>query len=261
VNPLLDPARRLVIGHRGAAGEAPENTIAGFELALAEGADALELDVRMTRDGVPVVLHDATLDRTTDRTGPVAATPLADLRQADAGHGFARQGRPFPWRSRAVGVPTLDEVLAAFPEIPLLVELKTPAAGPAVRRLLEERAAAGRCVVAAFQDAALDPFPHPAFKRGATRTDTARLWLAVLAGLPRAGGRYDLLAVPERWHGLPVPTRRLVRAAHAAGHPVHVWTVNDARAARRLWSLGVSGIVTDYPGRLVTERPPARPGQ
>jgi glycerophosphoryl diester phosphodiesterase len=255
VNPLLDPARRLVIGHRGAAGEAPENTIPGFELALARGADALELDVRVTGDGVPVVLHDPTLDRTTDRSGPVAAVPLADLGQADAGHRFTPDGRTFPWQGRAIGIPTLDDVLAAVPDAPLLVELKTPAAGPAVRQLLEERGAAGRCVVAAFQSAALAPFPRPAFRRGATRADTARLWLAALAGLPLRSGSYDLLAVPERWHGLPVATRRLVRVARAAGYPVHVWTVNDGRTARRLWSWGVSGIVTDYPGRLVTERP------
>lgn len=255
MNPLLDPARRLVIGHRGAAGEAPENTIPGFDRALAEGADALELDVRVTGDGVPVVLHDPTLDRTTDRTGPVAALPLEAVRQADAGHRFTPDGRVFPWRGRAVGIPSLDEVLTRHPDTPLLVELKTPDAGPAVRRLLEERGAAGRCVVAAFQAAALEPLPRPPFKRGATRADTARLWLVALVGLPLRGGSYDLLAVPERWHGLPVATRRLVRVARAAGRPVHVWTVNGAQAARRLWSLGVSGIITDYPGRLVGERP------
>jgi glycerophosphoryl diester phosphodiesterase len=258
VNPLLDPARRLVIGHRGATGDAPENTIPGFALALAQGADALELDVRVTGDGVAVVLHDPTLDRTTDRTGPVTGLPLEAVQQADAGYRYTPDGRAFPWRGRAARVPTLAEVLAAFPNAPLLMELKTPAAGPPVRRLLEERRATDRCVVASFHGAALEPFLRPAFRRGATRGDTARLWLAALAGLPLRGGAYDLLAVPERWHGLPVATRRVIRRARAAGCPVHVWTVNDVRVARRLWSRGVSGIVSDYPGRLVAERPEAQ---
>jgi glycerophosphoryl diester phosphodiesterase len=255
VNPLLDPARQLVIGHRGAAGAAPENTLPGFRLALEQGADALELDIRVTGDGVPVVLHDPTLDRTTDRAGPVDGLPLEAVRQADAGYHFTPGGRAFPWRGRDARVPTLAEVLATFPAVPLLIELKTPAAGPAVRRLLEEQRATGRCAVASFHGAALEPFLRPPFRRGATRADTARLWLAALAGLPLRGRRYDLLAVPQRWHGLPVATRRFIRRARAAGCPVHVWTVNDVPVARRLWSWGVSGIVTDYPGRLVTERP------
>jgi len=261
VNPLLDPARRLVIGHRGASGEAPENTLAGLELALAQGADALELDLRVTADGVPVALHDPALDRTTDRTGPVAALALTEVRAADAGHRLTADSRTFPWRGRGVRVPTLAEVLDRFPDVPLLLDLKTPAAAPAVRRLLEERDATGRCVVASFHGDALVPFPSPAFARAATRGQTGRLWAASLLGLPLRGGAYALLAVPEWWHGLPVPTRRLIRSTRAAGRPVHVWTVNDARAARRLWSRGVSGIVTDYPGRLTAERSEAQGGE
>jgi len=254
VNPLLDPTRRLVIGHRGAAGAAPENTLTGFALALEQGADALELDVQLTADGVPVVLHDPTLDRTTDCTGPVANMSLDAVRQADAGYRFSPDGRTFPWRGCGVGVPTLAEVLAAVPQAPLLVELKTAAAGPPVRQLLEDADATARCVVAAYSGEALAPFPRPPFARGATRADAARAWALALVGRPHRGGQYDLLAVPERWHGLPVTTRRFMRGARAAGRPVHVWTVNDVGTARRLWSLGVSGIVTDHPGRLVAAR-------
>ncbi len=215
----------------------------------------------MTADGVPVVLHDPALDRTTDRAGSVARLPLEIVRQADAGHRFTPDGHAFPWRGRGLRVPTLAEVLDALPATPLLLELKTPAAAPTVRRLLEERDAIGRCVVASFHRAALESFPRPPFRRAATRADTARLWAAALVGLPLDAGVCDLLAVPERWHGLPVVTRRLVRMAHAAGCPVHVWTVNDAPAAGRLWSRGVSGIVTDYPGRLAAHRPAAQRGR
>ena len=99
MNPLLDPAARLVIAHRGSSAEAPENTLPAFEAAVARGADAIELDVRLTADGAPVVIHDATLDRTTDRTGPVAALTLAELRAVDAGWHFTPDlGHTHPYR-------------------------------------------------------------------------------------------------------------------------------------------------------------------
>ena len=99
MNPLLDPEARLVIAHRGSSSEAPENTLHAFEAAVRCGADAVELDVRLTADGAPVVIHDATLDRTTDRTGPVAALNLAGLRTVDAGWRFTPDlGRTHPYR-------------------------------------------------------------------------------------------------------------------------------------------------------------------
>src|SRR5215218_5885046 len=91
-NPLLDLSARPVIAHRGASGSAPENTLAAFELAVRQGADAFELDVRLTADGVPVVLHDPTLDRTSDYRGPLAALRAADLRAIDAGARFSPDG-------------------------------------------------------------------------------------------------------------------------------------------------------------------------
>ncbi|HUK64913.1 MAG TPA: glycerophosphodiester phosphodiesterase family protein, partial [Dongiaceae bacterium] len=105
-NPLLDPGARLVIGHRGAAAEAPENTMASFERAAELGVDALEFDVHVTADGHAVVIHDPTLRRTTDRDGAVAALTLEQLRAADAGARFTRDGATFPFRGRGVRVPT-----------------------------------------------------------------------------------------------------------------------------------------------------------
>lgn len=254
---LLDPTAHPVIAHRGAAADAPENTLTAFELALARGADALELDVRLTADEVPVVLHDPTLDRTTDRPGDVARLPLRVVQAADAGYWFTSDGgRSFPWRGRGVYVPTLATILERFTETPLLIELKTAAAAPAARRVLERHAAQGRVVVAAFDAAAVAGFPHPAFRRAGSRGAIARRWVVSLVGarIPRAG--FDVLAVPERWRGLPIPTRRFVRSA---GCPVHVWTVNDPAAARRHWARGVAGIVTDLPAllRAARDRPRA----
>src|SRR3954471_8516604 len=107
-NRLLDLSARTIIAHRGASGSAPENTIAAFELAVAHGADAIELDVRLTADRVPVVLHDATLDRTTSGRGPLGTLTLEQVRRLDAGVRFPA------FRGLGVTVPTLAEVLRAI---------------------------------------------------------------------------------------------------------------------------------------------------
>ncbi len=255
MNPLLDPAARLVIGHRGASGVAPENTLVGFQLAVEQGADALELDVHATADDVPVVLHDPTLERTTDRAGAVAALPLARVREADAGARFSPDGgRTYPWRGRGVAVPTLAEVLDALPQCPLLIEIKVPGAQDAVRRVLLAHQAAGRCVVASAEHAALAAFADPPFVRGGSRREALRLWAGVLVGLPPRRVRYGVLALPERRGGLPVLTRRFVAAARRLGCAVHAWTVNDPAAARALWARGVSGIITDVPAAIAAAR-------
>jgi glycerophosphoryl diester phosphodiesterase len=252
VNPLLDPEARLVIAHRGSSSEAPENTLPAFEAAARRGADAIELDVRLTADGAPVVIHDATLDRTTDRTGPVAALTLAELRAVDAGWRFTPDlGRTHPYRGGDARVPTLGEVLWAFPRLTILVEIKEPSAQEAVRRVLVQEDAAARCVVASEHREALLAFEGPPFARGASAAEISALYWAALVRrrIPNPG--YRMLSVPLRFRGLPVPTSGFVAAARANGCAVHVWTVDSPDTARRLWRRGVSGIVTNVPGTMV----------
>jgi glycerophosphoryl diester phosphodiesterase len=255
VNPLLDLLARPVIAHRGASGHAPENTLPAFELAVRQGADALELDVRLTRDGAAVVIHDASLERTTDVAGPVRGRTLAELRATDAGHRYTRdRGRTFPFRGTGVRIPTLAEVLWSFPAVPVLVEVKEPEVQEAVRRVLLEESAADRCVVVSEDVTALEALRQPPFICGASAAEISELyWAALLRrALPRP--RYRLLSVPM-WHrGLPVPTRSFVAAARRLGCPVHVWTVNDAATARRLWARGVAGVVTDVPDKIAPTR-------
>jgi glycerophosphoryl diester phosphodiesterase len=254
-NPLVDPAARLVVAHRGASGVAPENTLVAFRLAVDQRADALELDVRATADDVPVVIHDPTLERTAGIAGAVAALPLARVRAADAGMRFSPDGgRTHPWRGRGVVVPTLEEVLAAFPALPLLVEIKDPAAQHAVRRVLERHGAAARCVVASMEHTALAAFAEAPFVRGASRREAARLWVEALVGARPRAARYRALAVPERYRGLPVLTRRFVAAARALGCAVHAWTVNDPARARVLWARGIAGVITDVPATIAAAR-------
>ena len=255
MNPLLDLDARLVVGHRGAAGVAPENTIAGFELAAGLGVDAFELDIQLTADGAPVALHDDTLDRTTDRTGPVTAITLAELRSADAGARFTPDGgRSYPYRGRDVRVPTLGEVLWAFPAMPMLIELKHASAQEAVRRALEQEGAVERCVVAGADPAALARFREPPFACAASGPETAALYRASLLRRRVEAPGYRCLSVPERWRGLPVPTRAFIAAARRLGCPVHVWTVNDPGAAIRSWGRGAGGMLTNFPAAILTAR-------
>lgn len=255
MNPLLDFGDRLVIGHRGAPTLAPENTLESFRIAAERGADALELDVRLSADGVPVVIHDARLDRTTDRRGPVAALTLEELQAADAGATFSPDGGcTHPWRGRGVRIPTLAEVLRVLPEMPLLVELKTPAVQDAVRRVILEHDAVDRVVPAAATDAALAAFREPPFRYGGSAREIGRLFWGTAFRLPRPRPRYATLSVPHRYRGLLVPTARFLAAARRLGIPVHVWTVDDPLQARHLWARGATGMVTNVPGKLVRAR-------
>lgn len=251
---LLDPDARPVVAHRGDSAHAPENTMAAFARAVGLGADALEFDVRLTADGVAVVHHDPTLDRTTSAAGPVAARTLAELQAFDAGAHFTPDGgRSFPFRDAGVRVPTLDEVLGAWPAVPVLIEIKEAAASAAVRLALDRHAAAGRAVVASFVDAAVAPFRGSPYATGAARGDVARLLAATLAGV-RVRPAYQLASVPRAYNGLPLPVVRFARALRPAGVPVSVWTVDAPAEAQSLWAAGVSGMVSNDPAGLLAAR-------
>ncbi len=230
-NLLIDPSATPLIAHRGASAEAPENTLAAFQRAADLGVDAFEFDVRLTADGAVVVHHDPTLDRTTGLTGPVLARTLAELQ-------------------RDTAVPTLDEVLGAFPAMPMLVELKEVAGQERVRDVLLRHGAQGRCLVASEYHEALACFRDGRFLVGASRRDILH---AVIRATLRIRARrvdYRALSVPVRHGAIPVATRRFIADAHALGAPVHIWTVDDPAEAARLRGLGANGILTNDPARL-----------
>lgn len=255
MNPLLTFADRLVIGHRGAPTLAPENTLESFRIAVDRGADAVELDVHLSADGVPVVIHDPRLDRTTGRSGQVAALTVEELADADAGATFTPDGGcTYPWRGRGVRIPTLAEVLQTLPGTPLIVELKTPTVQEAVRRVILEHEAEGRVVPAAASSASLTAFRDPPFRYGGSAREIGRLFWGTAFRMPQPRPRYATLSVPHRHYGLLVPTARFLAAARRLGTPVHVWTVDDPLQARHLWARGATGMVTNVPGRLVKAR-------
>ena len=249
---LLDPDARPIVAHRGNSAFAPEDTLEALHQGIALGADAIEFDVRLSRDGHVVLMHDPTVDRTTNGTGAVADRSLAELRRLDAGHRFTRDGgRTFPWRARGITVPTLDEVLEAFPGVPFILEVKSAGASAETRRVLERHAAERRCLVGSFDDRALAAVRGGRFAISASSAEVARLYLrAVVPGAP-ARLSYQALCIPPTFHGLPLPIRRFARMARAAGVRTHVWTVDNPRRAQRLWSGGVNAILSNDPGALL----------
>ncbi|MGE0556226.1 MAG: glycerophosphodiester phosphodiesterase family protein [Gemmatimonadales bacterium] len=252
---LTDPTSRPIVAHRGASGLAPENTLASFELAAEQGAEAFELDLRLAGDGVPVVFHDATLDRTTDRTGPLRALSSSELSSVDAGHRFRAADGSSPYAGRGVSIPTLEAVLTRFPEMPLLIELKEVEVAEAARRVLERHRAETRAVVASFDERATALFDRATWKVAPGRRGiTEHVFRAALGLEPKDSG-LACFAVPVRYKDwLQVPTRRFVAAARRLGCPVHVWTVNRADLAERLWDLGASGMITNVPADLLAAR-------
>jgi len=247
-----------VIGHRGAAGEAPENTLPSFARALEAGAAILESDVHLTRDAVPVLLHDEIVERTTDGAGRVASLTLAELQALDAGHHFSPDdGRTHPFRGRGVRVPTLAQALAAFPAARFNLELKDGGADlvRAALEVIEQAGSALRTLLTAGDDALMGELREQVARRGAavalgaSAREVGDFLRSALEGKPPPPGPMAL-QVPPDFAGRPLVTRDFVAHAHAHGLAVHVWTIDEPDAMRSLLALGVDGIVTDFPARL-----------
>lgn len=214
-------------------------------LGLADGADAIELDVRLSSDGEVVVIHDSTVDRTTDGTGAVAALSYAELLALDAGARF-RSAHPHPAVRRPCRIPLLGDVLESFPGAPLIIEIKTPRAAVAARALIEKLGAQDRCLVDSFHEAALVPFNGSRIARGPSRDGLVRLIARLFLPVGKSAKVGPAaLCIPRRYRGFPLPVKRLAALMRSAGKPVHVWTVNDPEEARELWGIGCAGMITD----------------
>lgn len=259
----------LFFAHRGGSLLAPENTLAAFDRGASLGADALELDIQETRDGELVVIHDATVDRTTDATDPVASFTLDELRRLDAGYRFSPDaGATFPFRGQGHTIPTLREVFARYPALRINIDLKgsNPVRERRLWELIQEHEAQDRTLVASGDEhVPIVRFRTLVAGRTATSASGDEIrnflfgsWCGATRWLRPA---YVALQVPETWHGVRVVSPRLIAAAHRRGLDVHVWTVDDAAAMERLLAWGVDGVMTDRPDVLarVMGRSPAAP--
>lgn len=233
--------RPIVVAHRGASAFAPENTISAFTLALQQGAEAIEVDVHLSQDGIPVVIHDHTLDRTTTGKGLVSHHTLADLRSLDAGSWFdpAFAGQR---------IPTLGEVLAwAQGRIYLKIEVKTlPMRYPGV----EEKILALLRRWDMEEHVEVFSFDHHCVRRFKALAPHIPVGVCYVGdvGDPVALARYaSAEVIHPQWMGI---SPALVETAHAAGLLVDAWTVNDPETATRLAAWGVDFVTTDAPGPI-----------
>lgn len=265
--------RRVVnYAHQAGAKEAPSSTLYAIERALDAGATGIELDVHASADGVLVVCHDPTLERTSDGSGRIADHAIDELRALDNAYHFvpgedAVPGRPpqaYPLRGRApaersFGVAELAEVLASFPGVLLNLDIKQVPPSVAayeaeLARLLRAYRRRDDVIVASFHDSALAAFaacaPEIAISAGTVATTAfARAVFAGEAPDP-AIGRYAALQVPPSFGGVEVVSARFIEAAHTCGVAVHVWTVDEEEEMARLVGLGVDGIISNRPGAL-----------
>jgi glycerophosphoryl diester phosphodiesterase len=238
----------IVVAHRGAAAQAPENTMEAFRLGFEAGADAIELDVHLTADGQLAVIHDETLDRTTDRSGAVARMSMDQIREADAGAGFTRpDDSGYPFAGRGMRVPTLREVLAWLPDgLGLVVEIKARAAADAVVEAVRSHAVHddGRLAVISFDEAAIERVREldPAIKTGYLLVPTQPIKPALVWATEHGH------AGVHPWEGdLGIDPSAILAEARAYGREVGCYVVNDPDRMRYLAWSGLWGFVTDVP--------------
>jgi glycerophosphoryl diester phosphodiesterase len=235
---FFEPTGPRVLAHRGLALDVPENTLPAFAAARDAGAEYLETDVRLTRDGVAVLAHDARVrPRSGDAAIDVASRTMTALAAADLGGG--------------IGFTRLDDALDAFPALRFNIDVKVDTAVDAAVAAVRRTNASDRVLLASFSEPRRRRLARelPGAATSSGRTGVVRAWAAALAGgaaaMRAALAGAAALQVPERTGATRLVTPRLIAAAHAIGVEVHVWTVNEPAHVHRLFALGVDGVVTD----------------
>lgn len=249
--------RPLHISHRGGSEVLPEDTIFGFRFALSSyRTDVLEIDVHRTADGVLVVNHDETVDRTTDGRGAIRELSYEQIRRFDAGYRFTTDGgKTFPFRGRGIVIPTLDEVFRAFPDTLTNVEAKQlhPAIEEDIARMVFELGMVDKVCLGSFDDHSAEVLRGlvPDACHYAPESMATQFYAATRVGL---GGAFplpvDALVLPPTSGILTVVDEGLLNTAHDRNKEVWVWTINDEDEMKRLFDLGVDGVMSDRPDLL-----------
>jgi glycerophosphoryl diester phosphodiesterase len=250
------PPRPRIFGHRGAAGEMPENTMVSFERAVGAGTIYLELDVHMTRDGEVVVSHDPNLTRTCGRDVFIKDMAWAELQHADAGYMLTFDGgATFPFRGRSIRVPRLAEVLGAFLNVNYNIEIKQTEPNMVSRMLavIDDAGVRRRVLIASEADG-----PVQELRALAPRIPTNFSYGDVSAFLQAMAARDsaytppgNALQIPPTYEGWKLVTPESVEFAHRAGVEVHVWTVNEEAEMNQMLDYGVDGLISDFPARAL----------
>jgi glycerophosphoryl diester phosphodiesterase len=256
--PVFEADRPLIFAHRGGARLAPENTMPAIDNGMTLGADGLEIDVQLSADGIPVVIHDQTLDRTTDRAGPVASLSAAELARVDAGFHFEIDGKT-PFRGQGIGVPRLDDVLRKHVNARVIIEMKggQRELARAVAASIRKADAIERTCVGSFYQGSIDAIraEHPEVTTSASQEEARwslhRSWVRWPWTTERP---YVAFQVPEKAGRMRVVSRAFLTHAHREGHVVQVWVVNERAEIERLLNWGVDGIISDRPDIAVATR-------
>ena len=244
------------VAHRGGAGVRPENTLLAFVNALTYcGADVLEMDLHVTVDGVLVVSHDDTVDRCTDGQGPISEMTLRDLKQLDAGHRFTTDGQELPYRGVGIKIPTFEEVLDAFPDARLNVELKPDVPGLEIQfaSLIRRKDAPRRLCCGSEIDAVAErlwealPEACHFYPRGALTTFAEYVWSG---REPPRDDRFTVAEMPLSLGDQRLSKGALANALRRRNKPLFVWGVDDLEEMRRTYEEGVEGVMTDRPDLL-----------
>lgn len=251
-HPALVHEHPIAMAHRGSMLLWPENTMTAFQGAVDLGYRYLETDLQISRDGVLVTFHDDTLERTTDGSGLVSDYSLEELKELDAGYRFRLDG-DYPYRSRGVRIPTLEELATTYPDQVFSLDLKSDGMEEALVETIGRLELWDRVIVGSFSDARLRRFRSLAdgpVAMSAGPRETLRFVTAARLHLPFRPAS-DSFQVPVK-QGITIVSARTVRTAHGIGVPLIVWTINERDEMRELLDLGVDGIITDRPDLLRT---------
>ncbi|MCP4625525.1 MAG: glycerophosphodiester phosphodiesterase [bacterium] len=247
----------MVIAHRGGRSLGPENTLYTYRRAVDLGVDVLEIDVHLTLDNHLAVIHDKSVDRTTNGSGTVDSYKLADLQNLDAAYRWsADSGNPFSLRDTGIKIPSLTDVFKTFPQMRINIEIKDPkpAAINSLCRTITDHNMSQKVMIASFSAGALKKFRSicPAVATSAGSSEA--IWFYSLQKVHMESAytsNAQALQVPEKYGDQQIVNERFITAAHARNMRVQVWTVNDIDSMKRLLKLGVDGIMTDYPQKLI----------
>lgn len=259
---FADTEATLVIAHQGGERMYPSETMFTFDKAVAMGVDVLEMDVHSTSDGVLVLIHDATVDRTTDGRGAIKEMSFAEIQALDAGYYWTDDdGQTYPYRGQGITVPALEEVFRAYPDMPMNIELKQQE--PSIVRpfcdLVHEYEMEDKVLMATFHPEVMDEFRQtcPDVATSMVQKEILPLWLLSKVGLEElynpAGEaiQVPLTSTLPVLGEVDVLTEQFIEAAHQRNVQVHAWTINDPAEMERLIDKGIDGIITDRPDLLL----------
>ena len=247
----------LVIAHQGGDDLWPGDTLYAMQQAADLGVDVLEMDLHITKDDVLVLIHDETVDRTTDGTGLVEEMTLAEIKQLDAGYDWTRDdGATYPYRGQGITIPALEEIFQAFPDYRMTIEIKKTERSMAQPfcNLIRQYGMEDQIVVASFHDERMAEFRAacPEVATSSARQETTVFVLLTKVFLGRLySPQFHALQVPRENSGITVMTASFVRAAHERGLYVEPWTINDPEEMRQYIEWGVDGIMTDRPDLML----------